>query len=187
MMAATDVRRGHVLRYQNALWVVYGTLHVTKGNLRGFVRIKMRNISTEAMVEEKFSSADKFEQAYIDQKDMEYLYLDGQFLVFMDPETADQVSVPEEALGEDRLFIKENMTVKVSFVDNAPITVELPNVVELKVLETEPSLKGATVTNVYKPAKLETGASVQVPPFIEKGEIVKIDTRNHEYVGRVER
>jgi elongation factor P len=187
MIVSAGVRRGHVLRYQNALWVVYGTLHVTKGNLRGFVRIKMRNIANGSIIEEKFSSDDKFDQVFIDQKEMEYLYADGDQLVFMDQETADQISVASEALGDDLAFLKENTIVKVSSVDNRPITVELPFVVELKVTQTEPAMKGATVTNVYKAAKLETGATVQGPPFFQTGETVKIDTRTHEYVGRIEK
>lgn len=184
MIPATDVRRGHVLRHEGALWVVHGTLHITKGNKRGFVTIKMRNIETGATIEEKFGSDDRFETVFVEARPMEYLYAEGDQLVFMDLNTYEQLYLDRDVLAEDLKWLKPNTTVTVNWCDNRPVAVELPHVVDLEVVETEPAVKGATVTNVYKPATLETGAVVHVPPFIEKGETVRIDTRTGQYVGR---
>jgi elongation factor P len=184
MISATDVRKGQVLRHEGALWVVYDTLHITKGNKRGFVNIKMRNLQTGAMIEEKFGSDVRFETAFIEQKEMEYLYAEGDHLVFMDLETYDQVPLAKDLVGDDLRWLKPNTTVKVNWCDQRPIGVELPHVIELRVTQTEPAIKGATVTNVYKPATLETGAVVQVPPFVDPGEVIRVDTRTGEYVGR---
>lgn len=184
MITSKDARKGNVLKYKGGWWVVHGTVHITPGNWRGFVNIKMKNLDTGAMVEERFSSDERFEVANMEQKDMEYLYDEGAQMIFMEQETYEQVPIDRDIIGDDRKWMKSNMPCKVNYCDGRIIGVELPHVVELKVVDTEPGLKSATVTNVYKPAKLETGAEVTVPPFIEKGEIIRIDTRDGQYMER---
>jgi elongation factor P len=149
------------------------------------IQIKFRDLKTGTSKEVRFSSGDKLEQAIIDQTDMEYLYQEGDTYVFMNQENYEQVSLHKDLLGDDLQWLRENMICKVDFYEGRAIAIEVPFTVELKVVETEPSLKGATITNVYKAAKLETGAVVQVPPFIEKGEVVRIDTREGKYLERV--
>jgi elongation factor P len=159
--------------------------HHTPGNLRSVIQIKMRNLKTGNSKEVRFSSGDKLEQAHIEQVDMEYLYQEGDSYVCMNQENYEQVSLHKDLLGEDVQWLKENMVCKVDFYEGRAIAIEVPFTVDLVVKETEPSLKGATITNVYKSATLETGAVVQVPPFIEKGELIRIDTREGKYLERV--
>jgi elongation factor P len=185
MAGATEIRKGMVVNYDGQLQLVVGTYHHTPGNLRAVIQIKMKNLKTGTTKEIRFSSGDKLEVAIIEQVDMEYLYQDGESYVFMNQKNYEQVTLHKDLLGEDVQWMKENLVCKVSFYEGSAMSVELPASVELKVVETEPSLKGATVTNVYKPAKLETGAVVPVPPFIEPGEIIRVDTREAKYLERV--
>ena len=185
MAGATEVRKGMVVNYDGQLNLIIGTYHHTPGNLRAVIQIKMKNLKTGTTKEIRFSSGDKLEVVVIDQVDMEYLYADGDTFVFMNQKNYEQVSLHKDLLGEDVKWMKENLVCKVSFYEGSAMSIELPASVELKVVETEPSLKGATVTNVYKPAKLETGAIVPVPPFIEPGEIIRVDTREAKYLERV--
>lgn len=184
-LGATEVRKGMVVKYEDRLQYVMNVYHHTPGNLRSVIQIKMRDLKTGSSKEVRFSSGDKLEHAIIDQTDMEYLYPEGDTFIFMNQENYEQVSLHKDLLGEDVQWLKENMICKVDFYEGRAIAVEVPFTVELKVVETEPSLKGATITNVYKAAKLETGAVVQVPPFIEIGEVVRIDTREGKYLERV--
>jgi elongation factor P len=185
MLGATEVRKGMVVRWEGQLWYVISVYHHTPGNLRAVIQIKLRNLASGSSREQRFSSGDKLEQAFIDQQEMEYLYQDGDSYVFMNQENFEQISIHKEILGDDIQWIKENIVCKIDTFEGAIIGVELPAAVELKVLETEPGLKGATVTNVYKAAKLETGAVVQVPPFIENGAVIRVDTREGKYLDRV--
>ena len=185
MAGATEIRKGMVVNYDGQLNLIIGTYHHTPGNLRAVIQIKMKNLKTGTTKEIRFSSGDKLEVVIIEQIDMEYLYADGDTFVFMNQKNYEQVSLHKELLGEDVQWLKENLVCKVSFHEGSALSIELPASVELKVVETEPSLKGATVTNVYKPAKLETGAVVPVPPFIESGEIIRVDTREAKYLERV--
>lgn len=185
MAGATEVRKGMVVNYDGQLQLIVGTYHHTPGNLRAVIQIKMKNLKTGTTKEIRFSSGDKLEVVIIEQIDMEYLYADGDTFVFMNQKNYEQVSLHKDLLGEDVQWMKENLVCKVSFYEGSAMSIELPASVELKVVETEPSLKGATVTNVYKPAKLETGAVVPVPPFIEPGEIIRVDTREAKYLERV--
>lgn len=185
MAGATEVRKGMVVNYEGQLNLIVGTYHHTPGNLRAVIQIKMKNLKTGTTKEIRFSSGDKLEVVIIEQIDMEYLYADGDTFVFMNQKNYEQVSLHKDLLGEDVQWMKENLVCKVSFYEGSAMSIELPASVELKVVETEPSLKGATVTNVYKPAKLETGAVVPVPPFIEPGEIIRVDTREGKYLERV--
>lgn len=185
MLSATEVRKGMIVKYEGELQYVMNVFHHTPGNLRSVIQIKMRNLRTGTSKEIRFSSGDKLEQAHVEQVDMEFLYQDGDTFVFMNQENYEQVSLHRELLGEDVQWLRENMVCKVDFYEGRAIAVEVPYTVELRVVETEPSLKGATITNVYKPAKLETGAVVQVPPFIEAGEVIRVDTREGKYLERV--
>jgi len=185
MAGATEIRKGMVIKYEDRLQYVMNVYHHTPGNLRSVIQIKMRDLLGGTSKEVRFSSGDKLEVAHIDQVDMEYLYQEGDTYVFMNQENYEQVSLHKELLGEDAQWLKENMVCKVDFYEGRAIAIEVPFTVELKVVETEPSLKGATVTNVYKPAKLETGAVVPVPPFIEIGEVIRVDTRDGKYLERV--
>jgi elongation factor P len=185
MLGATEVRKGMVVKYDGKLQLVIGTYHHTPGNLRAIIQIKMRDLKGGAAKEVRFGSGDKLDVVHIDGQDMEYLYQDGDTYVFMNQENFEQVPLHKELLGEDAQWLKENMVCKVEFYEGSAFSVQVPFTVELKVAKTEPSLKGATITNVYKPATLETGAVVQVPPFIEEGEIIKVDTREGKYLERV--
>ncbi len=185
MLGATEVRKGMIVKYEDQLQYVMNVYHHTPGNLRAVIQIKMRNLKSGTSKEIRFSSGDKLEVVHIEQVAMEYLYQDGESYVFMNQENFEQVSLHKSLLGEDAQWLKENMVCKVEFYEGSAIAVEVPFTVELKVVDTEPSLKGATITNVYKPATLETGAVVQVPPFIEKGEMIRVDTREAKYLERV--
>lgn len=184
-IGSTEVRKGMVVMYEGELQLVIGTYHHTPGNLRAVIQIKMRNLKTGNSKEIRFGSGDKLEIAIIESVDMEYLYAEGDTFVFMNQTNYEQVSLHKDLLGEDVQWLKENMVCKVEFYEGRAIAIQVPFTVELKVVDTEPSLKGATVTNVYKPAKLETGATVPVPPFIEKGETIRVDTRESKYLERV--
>ena len=184
MISATDIRKGIVVKIDNQLYTVTDVMHITPGNWRAIIQCKLKNLKTGSTLEKRFSSGDKIEDVYIEQADMEYLYSDGNSVVLMNHENYEQLQLYKELIGDDIQYLKENTIVKVNFCEGKPIAVQLPFVVELKITETEPPLKGATVTNVYKPAKLETGATVQVPPFIEVGEVIKVDTRDGKYIER---
>jgi len=172
-LGCTEVRKGMIVNFEGQLQYVMNVYHHTPGNLRAVIQIKMRNLKSGNSKETRFSSGDKLDVVHIEQVDMEYLYQDGESYVFMNQENFDVQ------------WLKENTICKVEFYEGSAIAVEVPFTVELKVVETEPSLKGATITNVYKAAKLETGATVQVPPFIEIGELIRVDTREAKYLERV--
>ena len=185
MLGCTDVRKGMVVKWEGELQYVMNVYHHTPGNLRAVIQIKMRNLRSGTSKEVRFGSGDKLEVAHIETVDMEYLYAEGETYIFMNNENYEQVSLHKTLLGEDVQWLKENMVCKVEFYEGRAIAIEVPFTVELKVVDTEPSLKGATITNVYKAAKLETGAMVQVPPFIEKGELIRVDMREAKYLERV--
>lgn len=183
-ITATQLRPGMVVKFNNELHTVFRTEHRTPGNLRGFVQAKMRNLRTGAMIEHRFSSEDKVEKASLDEHEMEYLYDDGEYYYFMNTETFEQMHLTKDLLGEATEYLVPNLKVKVQFYEGKPISVELPPTVDLTVVETEPGLKGATVSNVTKPAKLETGLVVQVPPFIVEGEKIRVSTTEGAYLER---
>jgi len=183
-ISATELRSGTVIKFENSIYVVLSMMHITPGNWRAIIQCKMRDIKSGSTIERRFSSSDTFELAFIEQVDMEFLYAEKDNLVFMNQENYEQISIPKNIIGDNILYLKENMVIKANFCEGKIIGIQLPNVVELTVVETEPSLRGATVTNVYKSAKVETGARVLVPSFIEKGEIIKIDTRDGKYISR---
>jgi len=184
MISATQVRPGMVIKFNNDLYSIFKMEHRTPGNLRGFVQVKMRKLSSGTMIEHRFSSEDKVERAALDEQEMEYLYDDGDYFYFMNTETFEQMHLTKDLLGDATFFLIPNLKVAVEFYEGKPISVELPATVDLKIVETEPSLKGATVSNVTKPAKLETGLVVQVPPFISEGEKIRVSTSEMAYLER---
>jgi elongation factor P len=184
MISATQLRPGMVIKFNKELCSVFKMEHRTPGNLRGFVQVKMRRLSSGAMLEHRFSSEDKVERAALEQHDMEYLYDDGEYFYFMNIETFEQLHLLKDLLGDATNFLIPNLKVAVEFYEGKPISVELPPSVDLTVVETEPGIKGASVSNVTKPAKLETVLVVQVPPFINEGEKIRVSTSESAYLER---
>ena len=173
-----------VIKFNNELCSIFKMEHRTPGNLRGFVQVKMRKLSTGTMMEHRFSSEDRVEKASLDEHEMEYLYDDGEYFYFMNTETFEQMHLMKDLLGDATNFLIPNLKVAVEFYEGKPISVDLPPSVDLTVVETEPGIKGATVSNVTKPAKLETGLVVQVPPFINEGEKIRVSTSESSYLER---
>jgi elongation factor P len=184
MISSTQLRPGMVIKFNNELYTVFKTEHRTPGNLRGFVQVKMRSLRSGSMTEHRFSSEDRVERAALDEQEMEYLYDDGEYYYFMNTETFEQMHLTKELLGDSVEFLVSQLKVNVEFYEGKPISVELPPTVDLKVVETEPGLKGASVSNVTKAAKLETGLVVQVPPFINEGEKIRVSTSEGTYQER---
>jgi elongation factor P len=184
MITSTQMRPGMVIKFNNELHSVFSVAHRTPGNLRGFVQAKMRNLRSGNMTEHRFSSEDKVEKAQLDEIEMEYLYDDGEYFYFMNSENYEQMHLTKELLGDATSYLIPQLKVAVEFYEGKPISVELPATVDLTVVETEPGLKGATVSNVTKPAKLETGLVVQVPPFITEGEKIRVNTAEGTYQER---
>ena len=184
-ITAGDFRNGVTFEMDGKVMTVVEFQHVKPGKGAAFVRTKYRNVMTGAIREESFNPTAKFEQATVERKDAEYSYNDGDLYYFMDPETFDMVPLNADVLGDAFKFVKENTVCKLLSYKGSVFAVEAPNFMELEVAETEPGVKGDTATNVTKTAKLETGAIVKVPLFINEGEKIQIDTRTGEYVGRV--
>jgi elongation factor P len=183
-LLATQLRKGMIVKIENKLYRIFDRQHVTPGNLRGFVRVKMRNIQSGTMAEEKFRSEDIVERVSLEQKAMQYLYNDNEGYHFMDTNTYDQVQLQADLLGDMVGFLKAEMNVEVEFFGENPIGIELPQTVDLVVTQTMPAIKGATATNQTKPATLETGIVIQVPPFINEGDVIRVNTETGEYQTR---
>lgn len=184
MITAGDFRNGVTFDDNGQVFQVIEFLHVKPGKGAAFVRTKLKNVITGAVLERTFSPTDKFENAYIERKDMEYLYSDGDLYCFMDQETYDQTPINASQLGDNFKFVKENMICKVCSYKGNVFGVEPPTFVELEVTQTDPGFKGDTATNATKPATLETGAEIRVPLFINEGDHIRIDTRTGEYMER---
>ena len=184
MLSATQLRPGMVIKFNNELFTVFSVNHRTPGNLRGFVQAKMRSLRTGSMNEHRFSSEDRVEKAIMEEHEMEYLYDDGEYYYFMNTESFEQMHLMKDLLGDATQYLIAQLKVKVEFYEGKPISVELPPTVDMTVVETEPGLKGATVSNVTKPAKMETGLVVQVPPFITEGEKIRVNTAEGTYQER---
>lgn len=184
MVYASDFRKGKTFIINGEPHVVLDFQHVKPGKGAAFVRTKYRNILTGATREEAFNPNDKFDDAIIETTKMQYLYNDGELYYFMDPESYDQVPLSAEQVEEAIKWIRENDMVTMKFFQGNAFLVEPENFVDLKIIETEPGVKGNTATNVTKAAVVETGATVQVPIFIEEGEVIQIDTRTGDYLGR---
>jgi elongation factor P len=184
-VSATQLRPGMVIIFNKELHSIFTMTHRTPGNLRGFVQVKMRNFRSGSMFEHRFSSEDKVEKAALEQADMEYLYDEnGENYYFMNIETYEQIYLSREMLGDAVGYPYPNLKVQVEFHEGKPISVDLPASVELTVVETEPGIKGATVSNVGKPAKMDTGLVVQVPAFINEGERIRVSTTDGSYLSR---
>ena len=183
-ITAGDFRNGVTFEKDGSVCTVVEFQHVKPGKGAAFVRTKYKNVMTGAIREESFNPTAKFEQAYVERKDMEYSYNDGDLYYFMDPETYDLVPIGAELLGDNFRFVKENMVCKINSYKGKIFAVEPPTFVELEITETDPGFRGDTATNVTKPATLETGAEIKVPLFINPGDKIKIDTRTGEYLER---
>ena len=185
MIMAGDFRKGVTVEIDGVVWSISDFQHVKPGKGAAFVRTKLKNVMTGAVLERTFSPTDKYPLAHIETKDMEYLYSDGELYYFMDVETYEQIPLNMEQVEDAIDFIKENDQVKMRFYKGSPFSVEAPNFVELKVTQTEPGFKGDTATGTTKPATLETGYHIAVPLFVNEGDTIRIDTRTGEYMSRV--
>src|SRR5258708_34945633 len=181
---ATQMRPGMIIKHNNDLHLVFSVEHRTPGNLRAFIQAKLRNIRTGAMFEHRFRSGDAIDRINVDEIAMEYLYQDGDSYHFMNTESYEQIFLSRDVLGDAVHYLTANLQIKVEFYDGKPVGIELPQTVELTVVETEPGLKSATASSVTKPAKMETGLVVQVPPFINEGEKIRVDTAEGAYLSR---
>jgi elongation factor P len=183
-LLATRLKRGMIIKLDGELLRIHDLMHVTPGNLRGFVRMKARNLRSQAMSEQKLRSEDVIERATLDEKEMQFLYSDGDDYHFMDTESYEQIHMNGDLLGDSVGYLKSDMTIRVEFYGTEPVGIELPPTVDLKVVDTVPGIKGATATNQMKPAKLETGMTVQVPPFVDEGDVIRVSTETGEYLAR---
>ena len=184
MVSAGDFRNGVTFDMDGNVYQIIEFQHVKPGKGAAFVRTKIRNVITGAVTERTFNPSDKYPTAYIERKDMEYLYSDGDLYYFMDQETYDMVPVSKDMLDDSFKFIKENTPVKLLSYKGNVFSVETPNFVELTVTKADPGVKGDTATNVTKPATVETGAEIKVPLFINEGDMIRVDTRTGEYMER---
>ena len=181
---ATQMRPGMIIKHNDQLHLVFHVEHRTPGNLRAFIQAKLRNIRTNAMFEHRFRSGDAIERVVVDEVTMEFLYNDGDDYYFMNPEDYEQTVLKASTLGDAVEYLTPNLQIHVSYFDGKAVGVEPPGTVELTVVETEPGIKSATASSVTKPAKLETGLVVQVPPFINEGEKIRVDTSEGTYLSR---
>ncbi len=181
---ATQMRPGMVIKHNGELHTVFSVEHRTPGNLRAFIQAKLRNLRTGAMFEHRFRSPDPIDRVIVDEVPMEFLYADGDEYCFMNTENYEQTHLNGGILGDAVEYLIPNLQIHISFFDGVPVGIELPQIVELTVLETEPGLKSATASSVTKPAKMETGLIVQVPPFINEGEKIRVDTAEGAYLSR---
>jgi elongation factor P len=185
MIQATQLRRGNTILMNGELYQVVDYQHITPGNWRGMVQTKLRKLSTGSIIDHRFRSEDRVERAMLDEREMEYLYKDGTDHYFMDTENYEQIHFNEEVLGDAVNYLVGNAKIKVEFYEGKALGVELPATIDLRVIETEPGMPSATVSNVLKPAKLETGLVVGVPHFVQEGEVIRVDTAEGKYVERV--
>jgi elongation factor P len=173
-----------LINVEQNLFRVLEVQHVTPGNLRGFVRVKLRNIRNGSLSDQKLRSEDTLERATLDEREMQYLYHEGEDYHFMDTSSYEQIHISSEALGDSVNYLKPEMTIQVEFYGEEPVGIELPQTVDLKVLDTAPGIKGATASAQVKPATLETGLVVQVPPFVNNGDLIRVNTETGEYLSR---
>ena len=184
MVTAGDFKKGLTVEWDGGIWTIVDFQHVKPGKGAAFVRTKIKNIITGAVVERSFNPTDKMPKAIIETKVMQYLYNDGDLYYFMDNETFEQLALPKEQVEDSIPFMKENTEATIRFYKGAPFSVEAPTFVDLEVIHTEPGFKGDTASNTYKPATVETGYTLQVPLFINTGDMIRIDTRTGEYMER---
>ena len=182
---AGEIRVGMLLEYKNDLWQVLKTQHVKPGKGGAFAQVEMKSLNKNTKLNERFRSSETVEKASLEETTFNYLYSDENNYFFMDPKTFEQIEIKKETVGTKGKLLTENLEVSVSFYDENPISIELPNQVECKIETTDAALKGQTVSSSYKPAKLDNGLNIQVPPFIESGDKVIVDTRSLEYVKKI--
>jgi elongation factor P len=182
---AGEIRVGMLLEYKNDLWQVLKTQHVKPGKGGAFAQVEMKSVGKNTKLNERFRSSETVEKASLDEIDFNYLYDDETNYIFMNPKTFDQIEIKKDIVGEKGKLMTENLEVKVSFHNESPISVELPNQVNCKIETTDVALKGQTVSSSYKPATLDNGLNIQVPPFIESGDEVIVDTRTLEYIKKI--
>lgn len=182
---ANQLRSGMVIVVDGDLYRVHDFQHVTPGKGQAVMQTRLRDLRSGSIVDRRFRATESVERAHIDTREVQYLYQEGELYTFMDTETFEQVFLRREAIEEALPYLVPNLVVEVDFYDEEPVGIELPKSVDLEVVETEPALKGATATASTKPATLETGLVVQVPPFVARGEVVRVDTSTGEYVTRV--
>ncbi len=182
---AGEIRVGMLLEYKNDLWQVLKTQHVKPGKGGAFAQVEMKSLNKNTKLNERFRSGETVEKASLEETDFNYLYNDEINYFFMNPKTFEQIEIKKETIGDKGKLLKENLEVSVSFYDEKPISIELPNQVQCKIETTDVALKGQTVSSSYKPATLDNGLSIQVPPFIESGDEIIIDTRTIEYVKKI--
>ncbi len=180
----SQVRKGMVILDEGQLYYVLDRELITPGNWRAILNLKVKNLKTGSITVNRVKPEDKTEQAFLEKRQMEYIYQDGDGYVFMDTETFDQTTLAKDFVEDQMIFMKEGFKAEVTFFDGKPLSVELPATVELKVTETDPALKGATAAAQYKPATLETGLKITVPPFIGTGDSILVDTRESKYLSR---
>lgn len=181
---ATRLKKGMLIKMEQDLFRVIDLQHVTPGNLRGFVRVKLRNIRSGTLSDQKLRSEETLDRATLEEKEMQYLYQDGDDYYFMDTSSYDQIHITSEALGDSVNYLKAEMLIKVEFYGSEPVGIELPQTVDLTVTDTVPGIKGATASNQIKPATCETGLVVNVPPFINTGDVIRVSTDTGEYLAR---
>ena len=179
---ASEIRVGMLLEYENDLWQVLKTQHVKPGKGGAFAQIEMKSINKNTKMNERFRSSETVEKASLEETSFNFLYEDENKYFFMDPKSFEQIEIKKEMVGERGKLLTENLAVSVSFYNNSPISIELPNQVKCKIQTTDVALKGQTVSSSYKPATFDNGLNIQVPPFIESGDEIIVDTRNLEYI-----
>jgi elongation factor P len=185
MIDATHIRKGMIIIMDGTLWRVMEMQLITPGRWKAMVQTKLRNILNGSQTEHRFRSEERLEQARLDEMEMEFLYEQGGDYFFMNLENYEQVTLTAEAMGDSVKYLKPNTVIVVEMHEGKPVGINLPNSMDLKVVSTEPRLQGATKTSLYKPAVLETGATIQVPEFIKEGDVIRIDTRDEKYLERV--
>ena len=183
-MRAVDIRKGHVIEFEGALWLVLETQMTFTGKRGAYLQVKMQNVADQHIETQRFATSDNVEKAFLDSKTMTYLYRDGNSFVFMDPETGDQVQVDAKKTEGMSEYLPYNAEVSIRFCNGQPVQVELPTSVALEVTKTDPAVRGDTATAITKPAELETGITVKVPGYIRQGEKIRVDTRTGEFLGR---
>ena len=185
MATTSELRNGLVIKYNNELHVVVKSEHRTPGNLRAFYQVKMKNLKNGKMIENRFRSGEEIEVVRLETRNFQFLYHDGSGYVFMNNDNYDQVSIPDDIVGDQADYMKEGETVQIMFEGEKAISVEIPHHVNLRVIEAPPGIKGNTATGATKQVKVETGAMISAPLFINEGDLIKIDTRTGEYLERV--
>jgi len=186
MLKATQLRKGMVIKMDERFFKVVSTLHLTPGNKRGMMQTKLKNLESGAIIDHKFRSEEVLERPHLEQTEMEFLYRDGDDFHFMNTSNYEQTIMNAETLGDAVFYLVPNIKLPVEFIDHKPVGIDLPVTVDLKVVETEPEMKGATAGSNRKPAKTETGLMVQVPPFIREGDVLRIATEDGAYQTRVQ-